>query len=181
MDPVLSFYTPTYRRPQSLARCLASVQAQTAVARVDHLVVIDHVGRGIPAMYATVPRFAGALRGRYVHLLCDDDVLATPGVVAAFEAFAASAGWPEVVIAFAQKGGQVWPDRLALPLVEGHVDLACVITRRDIWTAHCTAYGIRYEGDFDFVQSLQAAGRQIVFWPALFVVGAVSNGRPEGA
>ena len=29
--PFLSIYTPTYRRPQQLARCLASVAAQTAV------------------------------------------------------------------------------------------------------------------------------------------------------
>jgi hypothetical protein len=31
MTPFISFYTPTFKRPRLMARCLASVWSQTAV------------------------------------------------------------------------------------------------------------------------------------------------------
>jgi len=37
----LSVYTPTYKRPQALARCKASVAAQTIPT--EHVIIVDEI------------------------------------------------------------------------------------------------------------------------------------------
>ena len=44
----LSVYTPTYKRPQALARCKASVAAQTIPT--EHVIIVDEIGIGIDGM-----------------------------------------------------------------------------------------------------------------------------------
>jgi hypothetical protein len=88
MQPFITFYTPTYKRPQALARCLASVASQTVVGEIEQIVIPDHVGVGIHGMYARVPQYASAVHGEYVMFLCDDDVLADATVVETVKTFA---------------------------------------------------------------------------------------------
>jgi hypothetical protein len=178
-EPFITFYTPTYKRPQALAACLASVGAQTAVAHVEQLVIPDHVGVGIDGMYARVPQYAQAVHGRYVHVLADDDVLAGPHVVQTVMDFADTVGDPDVIVVRAQKGCLELPIGPPWPPVCGQIDLGCVLTRRDLWKAHCTAYGRRYEGDYDFAEALFLAGARAAFCPVLFMTGAVRHGAPE--
>lgn len=177
MTPFLSFYTPTYRRPKALAACLASVQAQTIVDRLEQIVVVDHVGIGVGGMFQRVPNHAGALTGRYVHLLADDDVLAGPDVCAAVEA--AAVNDPPLILVRAKKGDLELPIGAAWPPVCGRIDLGCLITRRDIWLQHLLAYGSRYEGDFDFASALFYAGHQPLVLDLRFLTGGVMRGQPE--
>jgi GT2 family glycosyltransferase len=109
MEPFITFYTPTYRRPHQLARCLESVRVQTAVEDVEQIVIPDHVGVGIGGMFARVREYVSAVHGRYVHLLADDDVLASPTVVEEVRAFAAKYRNPEVIIVATVKDGARWP------------------------------------------------------------------------
>lgn len=181
MSPFLSLYTPTYRRPQGLARCLASVQAQTAVADIEQIVIPDHVGVGVGGMFERVPHYASAVHGRYVAFLCDDDVLAAPDVVAQVKACAEAHGEPELLLVWTQKGDAIWPTGLPWPPQMGAIDLNCAIVRRDIWQAHVTAYGSTYEGDYHFLAALYAAGVKATWCPVMFSVGAVSRGAAEAA
>lgn len=173
----ITFYTPTYRRPQQLARCLASVAAQTCVEDIDQIVIPDHVGRGVGGMYARVPRYAGAAcHSRYVMFLCDDDVLAGESAIAQVRAFVdALDGDPPVVIVMTQKGGDVWPAGNPWPPTLGAIDLNCAIVRSDVWLDHVRCYGERYEGDFDFLEALYAEGYPAVWCPILVSRGAVSR------
>ncbi len=180
-QPFLSLYTPTYRRPTGLAACLASVQVQTAVADVEQVVVVDHVGNGIDGMYARVPDYAPSAHGLYVYMLCDDDVLADRNVVSDFKVFAETHGRPPVVICKATKGGMTWPYPFAAPPMLGHIDLGCVITRGDVWQQFCGRYGQSYEGDFAFIEALWNAGLPFVYWDRVVSVGAVSRGQAEAA
>jgi len=179
VTPFLTFYTPTFRRPKQLAACLASVAAQTAVERIEHIVVVDHIGLGIDGMYARIPSYVDAVHGRYVHVLADDDVLVDPEGVATVEAFANLMGHPEVILVRALKGelelplNPVWPPQL------GRIDLGCLIVRADIWKQHVTAYGQRYEGDYDFAAAL--GGYAAHYLPFRFLRGAVSRGCAEAA
>lgn len=177
--PFLSFFTPTYRRPERLAACLESVRLQTVPC--EQLVVPDHVGVGIAGMYARVARYASALHGEYVHFLADDDTLAGPHVVAAVREFARSHGNPEVIIVQAVKNGLLLPFEMQGPPAEGCIDLGCVITRRDVWQAHADDYGRRYEGDFDHLNAMWSAGRSFMYCDLLFEVGPAMHGAPEGA
>jgi len=181
VTPFISFYTPTFRRPQQLAACLASVGAQTVVDDIEQIVIPDHVGLGIGGMFQRVQEYTSAVHGRYVHLLADDDVLASPSVVEKVRAFAESRNFPPVIVVKVEKAGaqlpygEPWPPRLTA------IDLGCVITRSDIWRKHAKCYGDRYEGDFDHMQSLFEAGHQAAYLDLLFLRGAVSNGRAEVA
>lgn len=178
-SPFISFYTPTYRRPQGLARCLASVQAQTAVDAIEQVVVADHVGVGIGGMFAHVERYASAMHGDYVHLLCDDDELADTDVVEAVQAFAQLSGFPPVILVNAIKGGLQWPTPNCWPPRLAEIDLSCMITRRDVWLQHVKDYGHRYEGDYDHMAAVARAGHRAAFCDVLFVIGGVSRGAAE--
>lgn len=181
MSPFLTFYTPTYKRPIALARCLASVACQTAVADLEQIVLVDHVGIGIDGMYARVPQYAGAVHGQYVSFLCDDDVLVSPVVVEDVRDFIEAHGHPPLVIVQTRKAGAVWPATRSWPPEEGSIDLNCAIVRADIWHQHAGSYGHRYEGDFDFFNALAQAGVPAVWCPVLFSSGAVSRGVAEAA
>jgi hypothetical protein len=182
MQPFLSLYTPTFRRPRGLTSCLASVAAQTAVDDIEHLVIPDYVGVGVDGMYARVPFYAHALHGQYVHLLADDDVLAGPHVVAELMQRATTGGFPSVLVVSAVKGNLKLPLDNAGPPVCGRIDLGCLIVRRDIWLQHVGDYGKCYEGDFWFAKALWDAGHRFVYATDItFLHGAVSRGAAEVA
>jgi hypothetical protein len=179
-QPFITFYTPTYRRPQALARCLASVAGQTVVDAIEHIVIPDHVGLGVGGMYKRVARYAKAVHGRYVHLLADDDILVSPTVVEELRQFTRANDDPEMVIVKSQKD-RVYPFGQPWPPVCGLIDLGCLVARLDVWQRHAQAYGHpgRYEGDFDFANAVLAAGHHAEFCDVLFVAGAVSRGAEE--
>jgi hypothetical protein len=188
-QPFISFYTPTYRRPAQLANCLESVRTQTLARDCEQVVIPDHVGLGVGGMFERVPAYAGALHGRYVHFLCDDDVLAHQQAVAQLKAVVAAEDEPDVVIVGSQKPGGMFPTRNAGPPELGGIDLGCFVVKRDLWTTYAGEYGRRYEGDFDFIdrlwqqdQALPEGKRARWAWhkELHFVTGAASRGRFEG-
>lgn len=179
--PFLTLYTPTFRRPQSLARCLQSVGMQTAKDDLEQIVIPDHTGYGlVGGLFGRLPWYASAVRGRYVNLLCDDDRLADETVVARVRDFAAATGDPEVIVTRVRKGSQELPqcDPVGEPVC-GAVDLTSYIVRGDIWQRHVADYGARYEGDFDHALTLFRAGYRFAFCDLLWVIGGASHGRPE--
>ena len=181
MKPFITFYTPTYKRPMQLAACLASVAEQTAKEHIEQIVIPDHLGVGIAGMYANVPQYVDAVHGIYVHLLADDDVLASPDVVARVMEFASAHHVPPLILVTSTKDGQDWPVMPEWPPMMGRIDLGCAITRADIWKAHVKDYGLRYEGDFDFLDALYRAGVPAAVCSLRFLYGKVSRGVPEVA
>ncbi len=180
MSPFLTFYTPTYKRPMALGRCLASVARQSDVQTLEQIVIVDHLGIGIDGMYTRVPDYADAVHGSYVHVLADDDELASPDVVAYVRAFAEAHGMPAVILVDVQKG-PLMLTAPSWPPVMGQIDLGSMIVRADVWKAHAHEWGHRYEGDFDFAAALHRSGREAVYCPVLFLRGAQSRGAAEAA
>lgn len=179
--PFLTLITPTFRRPAALAACLESVGKQTAREDLDHLVFPDHAGYGlVGGLYGRLPWYAGAVRGDYVSLLCDDDTLASESVVASVRDFALANHEPEVIITRVVKGSTALPscDPHGEPVC-GAVDLASYIVRGDIWQKHIRDYGLRYEGDYDHAMALYTAGYRHAFCDVLWAIGGQSHGRPE--
>jgi hypothetical protein len=179
MQPFITFYTPTYRRPQGLARCLESVRTQTLNGQIEHIVIPDHVGRGIGGMYQRVPKYADAVHGQYVHVLADDDVLASPTVVETVRNAARANDYPAMLLVRVIKGGLALPFGQVWPPICGQIDLGCFITRADVWKAHADKYGNCYEGDHAFAQAVSDSGYGATFVDLLFLVGGVSHGAPE--
>lgn len=179
--PFISFYTPTFRRPASLAKCMQSLDRQTLVERLEQIVVPDHVGHGVVGgLFGRIPWYASALRGEYVHVLADDDYLPDERAVEKLMSFARKTGNPEVIVVGSVKNGFEYPscNPTGEPQVT-QVDMGCYVMRRDVWLAHCLDYGSRYEGDFDHALAMYRAGRKFEFFDFDFVEGAASNGRPE--
>lgn len=181
MSPFLTLYTPTYRRPYGLARCLESVRTQTIVADLEQIVIPDHVGVGIDGMYRQVPNYAAAVHGRYVAFLCDDDVLHGPQVAEAVRDFARAEGYPPLILVGTEKNGQMLPVGEPWPPQCGSIDLNCAIVRSDVWRRYAAAYGHVYEGDYVFMKTLYDAGVPAKWCPILFSVGGVSRGAAEAA
>jgi hypothetical protein len=178
--PFLSVYTPTFRRPQALARNMASMGRQTAVDDSEQVVIPDHSGFGVAGgMYGRVPWYAAACRGRYVAFVPDDDYLAAENVVAKVKAFAEKMNYPDVIIVKAIKNGFEVP---YFPLAEpkpSEVDICNYILSRSVWRAHAGDYGLRYEGDADHALVVYRAGYRREFLPIVFAEGGAANGRPE--
>lgn len=172
--PFITFMTPTFRRPEALARNLASVGLQTEAERCEQIVFPDHVGYGIGGgLFGRLKWYATAARGRYVHVLQDDDVLAAHDVVARLIVEAVDD--PDVMVVKVRKDGKEYPcgDK------EGDIDMASYIMRRDVWVHHVNDYGERYAGDFDHFQAMRRVGRWMKSVDLLFVTGKNRNGRPE--
>lgn len=182
-QPFLTFYTPTFRRPDALAACLASVSGQTMCEAIEQIVIPDHVGRGIGGMYLQVPQYADAVHGAYVHFLADDDTLADPASVEQVFAQVLARDWPKALVVRVDKGGRDLPIGPAWPPRQGHIDLGNLIVREDVWRplARAGAYGNRYEGDYDFAAALAATGIVPVETDLLFMRGDVRHGVPEVA
>lgn len=179
--PFLTLYTCTYQRPTLLARCLASVSAQTAADDLDQLVIPDHVRYGVgPSLYGRIPWYASAVRGKYVNLLCDDDVLVSDTAVEELREYATKLGFPPVISVIVEKNGRTFPAcDLSQGPVCGAVDLTSYIIRQDIWQKHVADYAPIYEGDCHHAKALWAAGYGVAFLPLLWARGGAMNGRPE--
>lgn len=181
--PFLTLYTNTHLRPEALRRNMESVGRQTAVDRLEQLVIPDHVGYGlVGGLFGRVPWYADACRGRYVVFLSDDDALAGERVVEALERFVGRQPEPPAaVLVRVRKGAEEFPKGDPEgPPVEGDLDLGSYVLRQDVWRRHKGSYGMRYSGDVDHALALWRDGIRPVFAKdILFAVGPMSGGRPE--
>ena len=179
----LSIYTPTYKRPRLLARCVMSVENQTAWEEIQHVVWRDEVGVGIAGMFAEIPRHVDELVGRYVYVLQDDDWLAAPDVVEELQRFVdALAEAPAVVMVKNRKGPHTYPEDWGARPAWAHVDLGNYVVRRDVFAAHAGDFGKRYEGDFDFIDLLWRTGWRFAWCDLVFArTEGWGKGRPESA
>ena len=186
MTPFLSFYTPTHRRPKALAACMASVAAQTAVDDIEQVIVADHVGTGMAGMFERIADYADALHGRYIHVLSDDEILASPTVVADVRHFIRENGYPTCVavrVQYEEFGILPPPNFDGRPRL-AQIGLSCLITRGDFWRWMVAqgGYGRRYEGDYDFAQMAWEHGHPWVACPVIFTeTGRSGQGKPEAA
>lgn len=190
-EPFLTLYVPTFARldgssarPVSLQRCIDSIwNASRDGVETQTYIAWDRTlgGAGVGGMFAQVPANTGAVRGRYVMILGDDDELAATDVVRRLKEIAEGADFPDVLIVSTEKGqhGRL-PYDASGPPVCGRIDLGCVITRRDVWLQHVSDYGDQYEGDYHHVKAMWDAGRRFHYATELLLSrGAVSHGRAE--
>ena len=176
----LTIYTPTYKRPKALAVCVESVLTQHKGWHVQHLIVPDEVGLGIDGMYADIINHVDEVKGDYVLVLSDDDMLCNDKFVSNLLDFTKDNEKPEVIIIKAIKEGRILPSIWNAKPQCGYIDLSCFIVRSDIWKVNADKWGKRYEGDFDFINSLWEQGYQFN-WMDVVAVKAqrISRGQPE--
>jgi glycosyltransferase involved in cell wall biosynthesis len=180
--PVLTIITRTFNgRPAGLAKNVASVESQSDRASVQHLVVVDSDRRGVEWAQWNLRNVSDKIAGDYVMLLDDDDYLIDDHFVRDFVSI--SHDYPEVVIVRMDMG-----TGLVLPVDSmweqaprhSHIACSCYIVMRDIWIEHVENFGDRYDGDFQFIDSVWKHGHEFYWWRrTVSRVGRVSRGAPE--
>lgn len=177
--PLVTFYTPTYKRPVMLSICRQSVEAQSDPSW-EQLIVPDEVGIGIPGMFREIPNNTRRMKGRYIYVLQDDDMLADKYFVEELRKFLEAMNDPEVVIVRTRKGGLILPLEWKTRPRLAHIDLANYVVRADVFLRHAEAFGQRYEGDFDFINRLWELQYRFEWLDRLVCVSqAVGRGRTE--
>lgn len=163
----LTLYTPTYKRPTYLAACKRSVQMQSD-ADYQHMVIVDDSGIGVDGMFRDIRWHVDQMRGEYIFILADDDRLYGRDSLRAVKAFASEHDTPPVIIVRNHKWGQVFPTVWRAEPQLGAIDTGNFIIRADIFRENADQFGLRYEGDFDFIHSLWEKGIPFTWFDYLF-------------
>lgn len=177
----LTILTPTYRRPIGLHMCEASVNGQHRREEIQHLVIPDHIGKGVAGMYADLPQSNALIGGEWVFVLSDDDVLVYPRIVDLIchvEKEAPGAGCIMVKM-FCNGRVLPWPSCWEGQPLMGGVTLSNWIVKKAVHVAH--PFGHRYEGDFDQIANIHAAGIPLA-WADIVLSASqrgANFGRPE--
>lgn len=179
--PLLTIITRTFGgRPLGLAANVASVERQARRDEIQHLIVVDSEGRGVGWAQENL-RHVRDIRGDYVMLLDDDDLLVVDDLIQGLERQVADS--PEVVIVqMDMGGGNIVPSGSHWQSQPEHSTIACscYILRRDVWNEHVADFTPTYDGDFNFIDAVWKCGHPFVWWPRVVSrIGRVSHGQPE--
>ena len=177
----LTIITRTFnQRPFGLQRCVDSVKAHN-YGDIQHLVVVDSVGRGLGWSFTNLKNVAPSVLGEYVMLLDDDDYLTCANFVDILSNVTSSN--PEVIIVRMDMGdGRVLPgeSNWGSEPVLGAIAVSCYIVRRDVWLEHVGDFVDAYDSDFRFIDAVYKHGHQFEWLPVIASrVGNVSHGQPE--
>lgn len=178
MTPFLTILTRSFRRPESLGRCVNSVALQTD-PDVEHVILHDPIGRGVGWSYLNL-RYA-IPRGEYVFMLDDDDYLINRDFVAALKQCAQDNDQPDVIYIKMDVSGTIMPD-FTDGLQRGWIACSCFAIRREVWLEHLADLRDDYSADFYFIHAISACGRMHSEAHLNMVasrVGKVSHGQPE--
>lgn len=177
----LTIITPTFRRPIGLKMCQASVAGQHDSDQIQHLIVIDDVGKGVDGMYRDLPQINDQIEGEWVYVLSDDDVLVYPRVVELIRQIEAGAPDAECIMVKMFCNGRIlpWSECWGGPPLMGGVTLSNWLVKKHIHIAH--PFGQRYEGDLDQIASIYGAGVTIAWADVVLAASqaGANYGRPE--
>jgi len=189
MRPFLTFVTGAYRRPNMLARCVASVEEQDD-PDWEHIVLVDEDDYGIDGFHARLGADQDRYRGRYIYVLPDDDMLIVPDFVSGLKRIYAGCA-PDIVMAKADKlelgilpDAAYWGGMPAL----GHVDMLNYVVEAELWKTHSASFTKRdhpyydgaFAGDFSFVWDLFQGEHSVYWWDRVVARSQrISRGAPE--
>lgn len=179
--PFLSVITRCYKRPNMLAKNVASLTMQTD-QDYEHIFLIDQDGHGLSWANHQFYRHRDKPMGDYILMLDDDDMLTRPDAIEVLKR--ASFNKPDLIMCKFDCGPWgILPTRemwsMQWPKVT-HVGTPCFITRRDIWYEHIQAFGAPTAGDYSFLHDLWPDLESIA-WVDVIIgkVQQVGQGKPE--
>lgn len=175
--PFLTVVTRCYKRPDMLAKNVASLEGQ-ADPDYEQLFIVDDVGRGIGRANRQLSTVAPS--SRYVLVLDDDDMLVNDRAIELLKE-AAKNGPHMVIFKAIHNDLGVLPSRAIWgkrPLF-GHIGSCDFISRRDVWERHIHAFGVNKGGDYEFLKSVWQDGPTVVWLDEILAgVQRISQGQP---
>ena len=149
----LSIVTRTCRRPKALARCIRSLGAQDC-QDFEHVIIVDEIGRGVAwANGMMAERDWSDLNGDYVYILDDDNKLFN-GAISAMQNGVTNQN--DLLICKIQRlkrsqrsfpEDEYWQRKP----VYCHIDIGCVVLRKDLFLQSVKSFTASYEGDYHFI------------------------------
>jgi glycosyltransferase involved in cell wall biosynthesis len=169
--PFVSFVTRAYARPAQLLRCLTSIARQSD-PDYENVIIVDEDGVGVEVAngFYDLPQNRARVRGQYVHLIDDDDIISDPDFVATIKDVASHNGMPEViVIRVRHPNGVILPTKrmwMQSEPIGGHIGGSGVVVRRDVWLDNIHHFGDDqvYWGDFVFISELFRRYARRIYW-----------------
>src|SRR5512139_2183289 len=174
----LTIITRSFRRYESLARCVKSAACQTD-PDVEQRIIYDALGRGVEWSYLNLRGVDPA--GEYVMLLDDDDYLIEPGFVAQLKETVIQHATPDVVFVGMDVSGTVMPV-WEHGLKRGWIACSCFVVKREVWLEHTKDFRADYSADWYFIEAVCRCPRQHTqahLDTVASTVGRVSHGKPE--
>lgn len=170
-SPLLTIVTRHLpRRERLLAVCRASIDMQTD-QDLQHLVIVDNVGRGLSWANRQFVAHADEVRGDYVFILDDDDRLVRDDFVASIREVAG----PKLIVVRMdhqrREGGHIEPFVLPKSGDWGRgcppfasIGVSAVVVRRDVWVEAIEDFAPRRGGDYPFFQTCFELAGDDVKW-----------------
>ena len=159
----LSIITRTCKRPKALAKCKRSVLAQDC-EDWEHIIIEDKIGHTVAwANGMLAERDWSDINGDYAYILDDDNKLLGGAVTAMFNG---AAGQHDLLIC---RINRLRSDQRSFPEDEywqrppvyQHIDIGCVVLRRDLFLHSVKHFTAKYEGDFDFISEAYRTAKSV--------------------
>ena len=181
--PFLSFVTRCNKRPNLLAENKASLGRQTD-QDFEQVFIVDDVGLGVYEANQSLYKNRHQVKGKYVMIYDDDNVLVDPYFVAILKKIVGEYD-PDVIIS-----KMLWQAGIILPRPEywgvfphqGEIDSLNFVVRSQIWKSHIKTFGAPKCGDFFFIREVFKQPNHTVYWNDRIVAQSmqIGHGRPEG-
>ncbi len=145
----------------------------------EQLFIVDDVGRGIG--WANRALVNATPTGNYVMVLDDDDMISEPRAIEYLKE--ATADGPDIVIFKGDCGDDlgILPDAVVWGKrpIKGHIGSFAIVTSRDVWEKHITAYGADEAGDYEYLKALWQDKPRVAWLDKILT--AMPTGRSWGA
>jgi hypothetical protein len=179
LNPFLTIVTRhILGRPNMLALNQASVRAQTDLD-YEHLIITDHIGRGVEWSHTQFAEYAPQINGDYVFILDDDDWLFCDRAISLLKQAAISR--PELImVRMRHNPVLVLPDdeHWGKPPELGYIGMSAFVVRRDVWSANVAEFRPVYHGDFTFISAVYPKCSNVVWLDR--VISATQRGHNHG-
>lgn len=157
MNPFLSIVTRHYyKRPNMYKLCCESVDRQKD-QDLEHIILRDDIGVGFARANGFFYENRDKVKGDYVFMLDDDNVLITDDFVTDLKEIVKIHS-PEMIFIRNLIDGVLYPSSRYVwgkdKLIINHIDTANVVVKKELWQKHIINFLQRKAGDFFFIDSV---------------------------
>jgi hypothetical protein len=158
--PFLSIVTRHYyKRIEKLKKHIQSVISQND-NDYQHIIIEDFEGIGSHKANLMFSQNKEKVKGKYVFMLDDDDVLITPDFVKDIKRIAEENYFPEIIFIRMDRSEAeapmiptdlVWNEK---KMHINHIGTSCFVVRGDVWMDNIHNFTAEQTGDFEFINSI---------------------------
>lgn len=181
MEPFMTIITRTCHRPKALKRCTNSVDMQSD-RDIQHLILPDRKCSGM--LYANTMLFEnrGKVKGRYVYILDDDDVLTDDEFVEDIRNIYIEKD-PDAIFVKGKIGEKNFPktDSWQSAPKRGGVGSPNIVVKNEVFQRHIGKFRISKAGDFYYISAIynDPAVNNIWWFDKEVFKADIGHGKPE--